>query len=612
MARKRSRSQSNKEPTYDGGGSSVRAINTWDDVDHDSEDEFHAERDQVLLGKEGYSRRRDSSDEEDEEVFGLEGVSDDSDDSQQEDAEEEEEEEEDDDDNNNDMEEDDTAWGRKRTSYYNADEASDEEDAKEEEKEALRLQKKQLNAMEEDDFMDEFDDSFGKAGDNFSSKVSLEKDVSEDRKLVDSVNQDLDLISLGSNVATETIKKDITSKLTKAQTLKLLQNESPELIELLSEFKEKLEVKDELEPIIHLAKEKGIDSSMSKAMALLEAKYQLLLNYLLNTSFYFLLKSSGAPDIKEHPVIDILVSLKTNLEKVEQLEEKLHQDLEDFVELLHSNLLDSENEQEEEEEEEDEDADEQDISIEKPSLVDDMAEEDEDEDISDEQSEESEKEASFEDDFAKVNKELSTKLRKRKKADNDFGDLDIQDIESQSTKKRSLRDYVAKINQSSNKRDIRNKFAGDTDIPYKSRDNRFTKTLPKNIGGGDDDDMADLGVDDSGEDDYYEEVKEALGKKRQEKAEQAAAAQVRETEWVDDTIEDGDKRQINYAILKNKGLTPRRKKENRNPRVKHRNKFEKAKKRIKSIKAIASGPEGVYSGEKTGIKTKLAKSVKLG
>lgn len=42
-----------------------------------------------------------------------------------------------------------------------------------------------------------------------------------------------------------------------------------------------------------------------------------------------------------------------------------------------------------------------------------------------------------------------------------------------------------------------------------------------------------------------------------------------------------EKRGITYQIAKNKGLTPHRKKEQRNPRVKHRSKFRKAKIRRK-------------------------------
>lgn len=37
-----------------------------------------------------------------------------------------------------------------------------------------------------------------------------------------------------------------------------------------------------------------------------------------------------------------------------------------------------------------------------------------------------------------------------------------------------------------------------------------------------------------------------------------------------------EKRRITYAISKNKGLTPKRKREQRNPRVKHREKYRKA------------------------------------
>ena len=47
----------------------------------------------------------------------------------------------------------------------------------------------------------------------------------------------------------------------------------------------------------------------------------------------------------------------------------------------------------------------------------------------------------------------------------------------------------------------------------------------------------------------------------------------------DDVTAEADsdgKRAITYQISRNKGLTPKRKKEQRNPRVKHRMKFRKA------------------------------------
>ena len=81
---------------------------------------------------------------------------------------------------------------------------------------------------------------------------------------------------------------------------------------------------------------------------------------------------------------------------------------------------------------------------------------------------------------------------------------------------------------------------------------------------------------------------------------------------MDEETADG-KRAISYAIEKNKGLAPRRKKDVRNPRVKKRKKFEDKKKKLGSIRQIYKGGEGRggYGGEKTGISTRLVKSVKL-
>uniref|UniRef100_T1IQS0 Sas10 C-terminal domain-containing protein n=1 Tax=Strigamia maritima TaxID=126957 RepID=T1IQS0_STRMM len=72
-----------------------------------------------------------------------------------------------------------------------------------------------------------------------------------------------------------------------------------------------------------------------------------------------------------------------------------------------------------------------------------------------------------------------------------------------------------------------------------------------------------------------------------------------------------EKRAITNQIAKNRGLTPRRKKEYKNPRVKHRLKYKKAKIRrrgqIREVKTETTR----YGGEISGIKIGLKKSIKL-
>ncbi|KAI9178703.1 something about silencing protein 10 [Blastocladiella emersonii ATCC 22665] len=71
------------------------------------------------------------------------------------------------------------------------------------------------------------------------------------------------------------------------------------------------------------------------------------------------------------------------------------------------------------------------------------------------------------------------------------------------------------------------------------------------------------------------------------------------------------KREASYKILKNKGLTPKRKKEDRNPRVKHRRKYEGKMKKLKSTKRLVTTLQGGYQGELTGIKTHLTRQINL-
>ncbi len=71
------------------------------------------------------------------------------------------------------------------------------------------------------------------------------------------------------------------------------------------------------------------------------------------------------------------------------------------------------------------------------------------------------------------------------------------------------------------------------------------------------------------------------------------------------------KRQINYQIEKNRGLTPRRNKDLKNPRKKHRIKYGKAVIRRKGQVQDQRERRDTYGGEATGIKTRVTKSVKL-
>lgn len=71
-------------------------------------------------------------------------------------------------------------------------------------------------------------------------------------------------------------------------------------------------------------------------------------------------------------------------------------------------------------------------------------------------------------------------------------------------------------------------------------------------------------------------------------------------------------RNINYDIMKAKGLTRKRKKIDRNSRVKHREKYRKALiKRAGKVQEYKDGPKGIYGGEKTGYKAGLIKSTSL-
>lgn len=243
--------------------------------------------------------------------------------------------------------------------------------------------------------------------------------------------------------------------------------------------------------------------------------------------------------------------------------------------------------------------------------------------------------------------------------------LHAVDAADKQARKRSLRFHTSKIESTSARRQGARKAAmgGDDDIPYRERrrerEERIRKetenSRKKGLGGDDLDDAEpepraeesnkkkkrarnedeEAGSDDDGAGGYYDLVQRQSKEKKEKKkveyealraASRFVASQPIRTriicsltrftshhrpDFEEDTT-DGP-RSLTRAILKNKGLTPRRGKSVRNPRVKKREKFEKAKKKLASQKAVYKGglaETGRYEGEKSGI-SRVVKSVRL-
>ena len=119
----------------------------------------------------------------------------------------------------------------------------------------------------------------------------------------------------------------------------------------------------------------------------------------------------------------------------------------------------------------------------------------------------------------------------------------------------------------------------------------------------------------------------AQGEKRKVKAldDSDSDALNDDTEMTETPAENTEgKRGLTYQIFKNKGTTPYRKKEFRNPRVKHRMKYRKAlisrKGQVCNLLIFTSGRVQVrthhpelhkYGGEQSGIRAGVVKSIKF-
>ncbi|XP_054472832.1 something about silencing protein 10 isoform X1 [Anoplopoma fimbria] len=358
------------------------------------------------------------------------------------------------------------AWGTKKKMFYDSDYVTTkgksqdelEVEEQEEEEEAKNIQKRLAANLSEEDY-----------DLNFFQEFAVEE--KDENKTVEKE---------------ERIVKDL-KQMSKKEKMKLLKKESPELLELIQDFKAKLsELKDELQPLMQMVKNGKIPPG--KGADYLKTKQQLYLNYCTNISFYLVLKAKRIP-AHNHPVIERL--------------------------LTYRNLINE---------------------------------------------------------LGSVDARLAPQFRKL--------------LAGEEKEKTSGRPAEGKKTRVASKKE---KDSGEA--------------MPE------DEEDSDSDLDEEAALRFYRDVEERSKLKRKGNDPEV---EVEETEEREDQEEDPDaKRGITYQMAKNKGLTPKRKKIDSNPRVKHREKFRRAKIRRKGQVRDVRREETRYSGEMSGIRAGVKKSVKL-
>lgn len=239
-------------------------------------DEEYTERQKTLLKKVRKGKKKDDSEEE-----GVYGFDDDEDsDPEKFEAESDFDEPEE----GGDGLPDDRAWGKKKSAFYNTDfqdkdyrgyTEKEEEVANQEQAEALIIQKRLANELNETDF-------------NLDIFVLPETHEEPEERV-------------------KTTKTDL-SDLSKKQKLALFKAEAPEFEGLVQDFEERFgESKDLLIPALELLK--SVDFPNHPLINFIECRNDLIINYCTNISFYLMLKAKRVK-VKNHPLVKRLIQFR--------------------------------------------------------------------------------------------------------------------------------------------------------------------------------------------------------------------------------------------------------------------------------------------------------------
>lgn len=546
-------------------------------------------------------------------------------------------------------------WGSSRKDYYNADTIETEKDALEEEAEARRLQRKQLEGMTEADF------GFDAVEWRDSGKGDKDQDGDMTGKVIEEV---LPKVQINDSMSPEEKNDILRTRYPEFEPL------AQEFVELQEPHKELQILSEKTEQALASQDSRVMPKINPPSMSPASMKYRTLSAYLASLSMYFALITSTSRDLtnsvalppeqlREHPIMDTLLQCRNLWLQIKALD--IPEPIINIPEPTNG-MSHTTNETHSPDE----------LKVKEPQkqlkprksrterAATKLARARQAEAEALRQAQMAETEASLANlssltTIAPNLKSSSQRVSHRpdESDSSDLGDpttLTPHEAAEKAKRKKSLRFYTSQIAQKSNKRGAAGRDAGgDADLPYRERlkdrqarlnaeaEKRGRKAPGRDAGeelsGGESDerdraaarelrreganDIAEAG--DGAEEDYYQLIASRASKKKSDKAALAAihakaAAEGGVVRVLDNgTVGEDGKRAIGYSIEKNKGLTPRRRKEVRNPRVKKRKKYDEKMKKLSSTRPVYKGGEGRggYGGELTGIRKGLVKGVRL-
>ena len=504
-------------------------------------------------------------------------------------------------------------WGKNRKNYYAEDESADA--VEEEAQEARRLQKKKLSSLKFDDF----EADFSRVSKASAQKKTLQFD---DLDEFESENEEVD----DSENVEEIDEEDMG-----------------EFLALLKDFKERLHLlRTQLQPLLQKAKESKMPTS--SGLSFLQLKYHLMLGYCSSVVFYLMLKGR-AGSVQGHPVIRKMLRYRLMLEKIRPLEIKMRFQIEKLLQPQHDENRFRPNPDAmavDENGEAASDSDENDGKYRAPKLAPVFYPEDDKEAAKAKREEERRSRAASKSRLlAELRGELDEApeeesidpVRMASRVANDHRAVAREAYEEENfirfqvskKEKRRLETAAKPLDEL----DDLDEFFGELEEINETAAGKNKKKTKKSesiaayldeINGPQADSpvVTNSKYQGSDESDIEDDLprasrSDAKRQKRQEKLAGRREASGPVSYRPISDLPTSAPRPASYSMIKNKGLTPSRSKEQRNPRVKQRTRYEKAVKKLSSARGgkLTTDTSKPYAGESTGIRTNLTKSVRF-